>query len=484
MPFGDGKKALIVGAGLAGSLMACYLARQGYDVAVYERRPDPRRKGYAGGRSINLALSARGLKGLAGVGLDKVVLAESIPMRGRMVHSTRVVRRPAHPGGTRVELAFQPYSKNRADAINSVSRARLNLILIEAAAAYPNVRFYFDQRCIDADLDAPAVVFKDGRPPEEGGAGLVARVEADLVVGADGAFSAVRGRMQVQDRFEYSQSYLGHGYKELHIPPRVGVGEPDFAMEPNALHIWPRGSSMMIALPNADRSFTCTLFWPFEGSPHSFAALRTAEQVERFFKAHYPDFPSLSPTYVEDYLRNPVSSLVTIRCWPWHFAGRQPRALPGGIGGTVLLGDAAHAIVPFFGQGMNAAFEDCVALAECLDEHAGDLTRALPQFEAMRKEHADAIADMALENFVEMRDRVASTWFLYQKRLGHLMHALFPRAWVPLYNMISFTTIPYADARRFAQRRAERVRTAALFAAVIVGGLLLGLLIGWLRPAR
>lgn len=472
MAAGDGMKVLIVGAGLAGSLMACALARAGCQVAVYERRPDPRKKGLAGGRSINLALSARGIKGLASVGLDKVVLAEAIPMRGRMMHPPTM--------GAGGHLAFQPYSKNKSDAINSVSRSRLNMILLEAAAAYPNVRLYFDQRCADVDLETPAALFKDERPSEDGGAGIISKIEADLIIGADGAFSAVRAKMQIQDRFEYEQFYLGHGYKELHIPPRPGLGKPDFAMEPNALHIWPRGSSMMIALPNADRSFTCTLFWPFEGA-HGFANLKTPEQVERFFKANYPDFPTLSPDYVQDYLRNPVSSLVTVKCLPWWMPGKQARDIPGGVGATVLLGDAAHAIVPFFGQGMNAAFEDCVTLADCLSEHTGDLSRALPQYESLRKENADAIAHMALDNFIEMRDKVGSRAFLYKKRLEHIMHALFPRAWVPLYNMISFSTIPYAQARRHARARAARVRTAALFAAVILGGLFLGLLIGWLR---
>ncbi|MBX3359606.1 MAG: FAD-dependent monooxygenase [Phycisphaeraceae bacterium] len=468
MAIGDGKKVVIVGAGLAGSLMACYLADLGYEIHVYERRPDPRKKGYVGGRSINLALSARGIKGLAGAGLDKKVLAEAIPMRGRMVHP---VSGP---------LAFQAYSKNRSDAINSISRGGLNLLLIEAAAKRPGVKFYFDQRCLDVGLDAPSVTFKDQRPAEEGGAGLTGRVEADLVIGADGAFSAVRARMQIQDRFEYSQSYLGHGYKELHIPARRGRSGPEFAMEPNALHIWPRGGSMMIALPNPDKSFTCTLFWPFEG-PHGFGNLKTPEQVERFFKGNYPDFPALSPSFVQDYLTNPVSSLVTVRCAPWWTPGSKPRQITGGVGGTVLIGDAAHAIVPFFGQGMNCAFEDCTALAECLKRFGGDLTRALPQYGEDRTDNAEAIADMAITNFIEMRDKVASRAFRAKKKLEHALHAILPGHFVPLYNMVSFSTIPYAEARRRAQRQSQVIQAVAIWAGVVVGGLALGMLIGRLR---
>ena len=352
----DRKRVTIVGGGLAGALMACYLGEAGHEVSVYERRPDPRAKGYIGGRSINLALSARGIKGLAGVGLAEKVLESALPMRGRMMHSRAG------------ETAFQAYSKNKSDAINSISRGGLNLILLEAAAKHPNVSLHFDHRCLDVDLEAPAAVFEHEVKEEDGsrsgdGEGKkpriqIVRVESDLVIGADGAFSAVRGKMQKQDRFDYSQSYLEHGYKELHIPPAssggVAHGGAMFAMAPHALHIWPRGGSMMIALPNPDGSFTCTLFWPFEGR-HSFAALRTPEQVERFFNEEYPDAVPLMPTLVEDYMRNPTSSLVTVRCSPWQANGR-----------VVLIGDAAHAIVPFFGQGMNAAFEDCLCLAECL----------------------------------------------------------------------------------------------------------------------
>lgn len=421
------KKAVIVGAGLAGSLMACYLARDGWRVEVYERRPDPRSKGYAGGRSINLALSARGLAGLAGVGLDSVVLGhDAIPMPGRMIHAR---------DGT---LTFQPYSKNPKDAINSVSRGGLNITLLNEAERTPGVRIVFETPCTDVDLDANEAVFE--RP----GVGTL-RVAGDLIIGADGAYSPVRARLQKTDRFEYSQTYLGHGYKELHIPSAEELGIDGtrfegYAMPPHALHIWPRGKAMMIALPNRDKSFTCTLFWPWHDETpegHGLDNLVGGRGVKAFFGAHYPDAAPLMPTLESDFARNPSGSLVTVRCRPWRWGG-----------GVVLIGDAAHAIVPFYGQGMNCAFEDCAALARLLREHADDRRAALCAFELERKPNADAIADMAVENFVEMRDKVADPAFHYKKRLEQKVHELFAGRVEPQYNLVSFSTVPYVEARR------------------------------------
>jgi kynurenine 3-monooxygenase len=422
-----GKVALIVGAGLAGALMACYLARAGWRVRVYERRPDPRTKGYSGGRSINLALSARGLYGLAGVGLDRHILEhDAIPMRGRMIHP---VSGP---------LAFQPYSADPGDAINSVSRGGLNITLLDLASRECGVEFVFDRPCLDVDMDTPAAIFEAPSGPE--------RVAADLVIGADGAYSAVRVRLQKTDRFEFSQTYLEHGYKELAIPARQrdsetakqgGTEATSFAMDPNALHIWPRGGAMMIALPNRDHSFTCTLFWPWDGE-HGLTRLTTRDQVLDFFREHYPDAVPLMPTLADDFLRNANGSLVTVRCFPW----------VGGAGKVVLIGDAAHAIVPFYGQGMNCAFEDCRELARCLAEHPRDHAAALEEYQAHRKPNADAIADMAIENFVEMRDKVADPVFRYKKRLEQAVHQMFPALWTPQYNLVSFSTVPYTEARR------------------------------------
>lgn len=417
------RDVLIVGAGLSGCLLAVYLARRGHRVRVYERRGDPRVAGYVGGRSINLALSARGLWGLAGVGLDRVVMErDAIPMPGRMLHD--------RSGRT----SFQPYSSRPGDAINSVSRGGLNLTLLREAAAEEGVEFFFNHWCTDVVLEGPAAWFN---APDQRNI----KVDADVILGADGAFSPVRGRLQKVDRFDFSQSYLRHGYKELVIPALPGGG---FAMERNALHIWPRGGTMMIALPNRDGTFTCTLFWPFEGD-HSFAALPPGPGVRPFFGREYADASALMPTLEEDYERNQVGSLVTVRCWPWQHNGT-----------VAVLGDAAHAIVPFYGQGMNCAFEDVRVLAGLLDEHRGEFGAALPAFQDARKANADAIADMALENFVEMRDLSGRAEFQYGKRIEQLLHRAIGDAVTPRYNLVSFSTVPYASAQRRG-REMERV---------------------------
>jgi kynurenine 3-monooxygenase len=361
-------------------------------------------------------------------------------MRGRMLHE---------PDG---RIAIQHYSSNHTDAINSVSRAGLNLILLEAAAKHDNVKLVFDHRCRAIDFDKQTVTF------ENTAIGRDVTIDTDLIIGTDGAFSAVRQQMMRLDRFDFSQSYLEHGYKELTIPP---TASGDFAMEPNALHIWPRGGYMMIALPNQDRSFTCTCFWPFAG-PNGFESLRTDEQILDYFRRNFPDAEPLMPTLVEDYKSNPTSSLVTVRCQPWHWQDQ-----------VVLLGDAAHAIVPFYGQGMNAAFEDCITITECLRTFAPDVARALAEFNARRKPHTDAIADMALHNFIEMRDYVASPVFLLKKRMQHALHRAFPETFVPLYNMISFSTIPYAEAQRRAAAQSTLLKTVGLLGVAILLALVL-----------
>ena len=428
----------VVGAGLAGSLMAVFLGRAGHRVEVYERRLDPRAVGAEGGRSINLAISTRGLHALEQVGLKEQVLANAVPMRGRMIHS---------PNG---ELAFQPYGTS-GQAINSVSRAGLNLMLLEAAEEHAHLRIAFDHRLEAIDFERGTLDFSSRE-------GETIRAPAGTIVGADGAFSAVRGQFQVRDRFSYSQSYLAHGYKELYIPPGPGGA---FQMEPNALHIWPRGGYMMIALPNRDGSFTCTLFWPFEG-PNSFAAIRTEDDLFRFFQATYPDAVPLMPTLAHDFFANPTSSLVTVRCAPWHLGDK-----------AVLLGDAAHAIVPFYGQGANAAFEDCVVLDECLRSWPAERSRAFMAFEEQRKVHADAIADLALANFVEMRDHVASSGFLFKKKVEKILHRLMPKSFVPLYTMVSFSRTPYADAVSRAARQDRALRWLGGLGVVAVALLLI-----------
>lgn len=428
----------VVGAGLAGALMACYLAREGYDVRVLERRSDPRSRGGAEGRSINLAISTRGLHALQGVDLKETVLAAAVPMRGRMMHA---------PDG---HLTFQRYGTREGDVINSVSRAGLNSLLLDAAESAGNVEIDFGCRLIDMDPDT-GTLYVD----REGDDDTLA-FSSRVVIGADGAFSAVRSRLQRVDRFDYRQDYLEYGYKELTIP---ALGDGQFEMEPNALHIWPRGGSMMIALPNADGSFTCTLFWPLEGSL-SFSALQTAEQVTDFFTAHYADAVPMMPELGSEYLSNPTSSLVTVRCGPWSYGDR-----------VVLIGDAAHAVVPFYGQGANAAFADCPVLTRYIAQYPNDLQRAFGAYFVERKGHVDVLADLAIANFVEMRDHVSSPVFRGRKRMERALHRLFPRWFVPLYSLVSFSLMPYGDAVARARRQTITVRVfgAALFAILVIG---------------
>jgi len=432
----------IVGGGLGGTLMACYLARAGCRVDLYERRPDPRTAPSERGRSINLALSVRGIHALRELGLADEVLHNAILMRGRMIHAL---------DGSQT---FQPYGTDDREALYSVARAGLNLALVQAAARYDSVRFFFGRKCVGIDLHGPDLDL-------HGEATLaVEHVAAPLVIGADGVYSAVRAQMQKQEGFNYSQDYLSHGYKELTIPAGPGGA---FRLEHHALHIWPRGTFMMIALPNLDGSFTCTLFWPHQG-PNSFAALQTEADIGRFFAEQFADAVPLLPNLTAEFLHNPTGALVTIRCRPWHAGGR-----------AVLLGDACHAVVPFLGQGMNAAFEDCTVLSRCLERHAPDWPAAFRDYEGQRREHTDALADLCVANFIEMRDKVASPLFRLRKRLALLLHTLLPRWYLPLYTMIEFTRIPYAHAARRA-RRQDRVVGAAvvlLLLLVLVGLVLL-----------
>jgi kynurenine 3-monooxygenase len=438
----DPPQFTIVGAGLAGALMACYLGKAGYRVDLYEKRLDPRGTSLQGGRSINLAISVRGLHALHQVGLAEEVLRTAIPMRGRMMHA---------PSG---KLTFQPYGKDASESINSISRAGLNLTLVNAAARYKSVRLFFDQKCTGIDVDTATLELTHETTH------AVTHVPAACVIGSDGAYSAVRAAMQKQDCFNYRQDYLSHGYKELTMPAGP---EGRFRMDKHALHIWPRHAFMMIALPNFDGSFTCTLFLPFEGSV-SFAALRTEAAIERFFREQFPDALELMPGLVEDFLKHPTGSMVTVRCSPWHVDGR-----------VVLLGDACHAVVPFLGQGMNAAFEDCAVLHECL-RSAGprvNLAAVFQEYESLRKVHTDTLADLCIDNFLEMRDRVSSRSFLLQKKAGIFLHALFPRWYLPLYTLITFTRTPYADAVRRVRVQRRVVWTAAAGLGLLLLAILL-----------
>jgi kynurenine 3-monooxygenase len=421
-------RVAIVGAGLTGSLLACFLARRGLSVTLYERRSDPRAGQAERGRSINLAISERGLDALRRLGLVEQVMADALPMTGRMIHP---VSGP---------LDFQPYSVGRDRAINSISRGALNNALLDAADAAPGVELCFDHRLVDLDSPTGTMIFDTP-------AGKV-QLSAAVVLGADGAGSAVRGQLLGDGAVTESVEFLDYGYKELSIPAQHG----EFALDPGALHIWPRGTSMMIALPNPDRSFTCTLFWP----TGSFDALTTPAAIENHFRTHYPDLVPLAPNLVDDYQYNPVGVLGTVHTMPWQAHGR-----------TALIGDAAHAIVPFYGQGANCAFEDVVELDRCLDDTGGDWTQALPLFEQRRRDNTEAIAQMALANFVEMRDKVASPVFRLGKRIEHALERALPGRYVSRYELVSFSTTPYAEV----QQRVRRQHQALAGVVLLAGGL-------------
>lgn len=394
------KHIAIVGAGLVGSLLSIYLAKRGYKISVYERRLDMRKHLIEGGRSINLALSNRGIRALEEVGLAEVLKQNAIPMHGRMIHDESG------------KLNLQPYGKN-GQFINSVSRGGLNMVLMSEAEKH-GVEFFFEHRCLGVDFSKTELTLQEYE--------AVKHKTFDLIIGSDGAFSAVRGAMQFTDRFEYHQTYIEHGYKELRIP---ASDSGDYLLEPNALHIWPRESYMLIALPNPDRTFTCTLFLPFEG-PSSFAQLDSKEAIQDFFEKNFADVVPMMPTLQEDFRDNATASLVTIRCYPWV------------KNKTLLIGDASHGIVPFFGQGMNAGFEDCRVLNELLDLHEDKWKKVLPEFQELRKPDGDAIAQLALDNFIEMRDLVADEDFILRKKIEARLHERYPDKWIPLYTMVTF----------------------------------------------
>jgi kynurenine 3-monooxygenase len=425
----DKTKFVLIGSGLAGGLLAACLGRRGHEVRLYERRADPREGNLVGGRSINLALSTRGIHALEELGIADDVLKHAIPMPGRMIHDKTG------------ELHFSPYDRDPAKHINSIGRAALNTTVIEAALRYPNVSVHFNRRCTDVDLSSTTARLIDSSVPTGLSPAdterLTTGIRGDAIIGVDGAFSAVRQSMQKQiSDFHYDESYLAHGYKELTIPP---APDGSWRMEKNALHIWPRKSFMMIALPNPDGSFTCTLFWEFKG-PRSFETVTSDHDVRRFFNQEFPDAVPLMPSLLEEYRENPTGSLVTIRCAPWFYRDR-----------VALVGDAAHAVVPFYGQGMNAAFEDCVVLDECLQQFADNRECAFAEYYSRRKENADALADLAVQNFFEMRDKTASKTFRAKKKADHFLEGLLPGLYLPLYTMVTFTRMPYADAARRAR---------------------------------
>lgn len=425
------KHITIVGGGLVGSLLAIFMAKRGHRVSVHERRSDPRKADQYAGRSINLVVSHRGWTALRAAGIEDTIREITVPVHARMTHD---------PEGRTARL---PYSIDNK-AIHSVSRGELNNRLLSEAEKLPGVTLHFDHRCVDVDLDKATCVFsRNGEEP--------AVVSGDVVLGCDGAFSAVRGKMQF-GRFNYSQEYIEHDYKEIAFPPGPN-GAP--LMDPQCLHIWPRRYYMLMGLANQDGGFTGTLFMPntagADAPDAGFDRVRTEAEADRFLKRHFPDAYALVPDMTQQYMRHPQSTLVIVRCSPWTHTDK-----------AALFGDAAHAMVPFYGEGMNAGYEDCKVLNDLLDRHGDDdWATVLDAYNSQRVANGHAIADLSLRNFTEMRDLVADPRFILRKKIEGRLQAKHPDRWLPLYSQVKFTNIPYVDALREGQRH-DRIMEAVL----------------------
>ncbi|MEZ4840072.1 MAG: NAD(P)/FAD-dependent oxidoreductase [Flavobacteriaceae bacterium] len=408
---------LIIGAGLCGSLLALRLGQRGYNVQVIEMRPDLRKVDISAGRSINLAFSDRGIKAMKLVGIEEKVKPLCIPMHGRMIHDKE--------GNT----FLSNYSGRAHEYINSISRQDLTALLMNEAEALENVTFQFNLKCKSVDFENKTATFIDYHTKEK------TIITADVIFGTDGAGSALRNSYYLGKRFlfSFSQNYLTHGYKELSILPDKNGGFKTFK---NALHIWPRGYFMLIALPNLDGSFTVTLFLSYDEGAYNFNNLTSPEKVTEFFQKEFPDALALMPNLIDDFFENPTSALGTVKCSPWHYKGN-----------TLLMGDAAHAIVPFYGQGMNASFEDVVEFDTFLEKHQGDWETTFKAYEKSRKKDTDAIADLAIDNFFEMRDHVASAIFKEKRTLEMALEKNFPNEYSSKYSMVTFNeNIGYQEA--------------------------------------
>ena len=405
------KEITIVGAGLVGSLCSLYMTKRGHKVSIFERRKDLRSEIITAGKSINLALSERGWTAFKKAGIDTEVKNIDIPMYKRIMHDEKS------------NLSDQAYG-NKGQAIYSVSREALNVLMMEMAEKN-GAKLYFDERCVDANLEQAIAIFKNTQTATE------QEISADLLVGADGSLSAVREQMVKKHQHEYEYNEIEHDYKELLIP----AGENGtHLLDKNALHIWPRGEFMLIALANLDGSFTCTLFAPKKGK-NSFEGLSSQQEVEKYFKTMFPDFIALVPNLYEQWNTNPTSALGIVRTYPWHIKDT-----------SILIGDAAHATVPFYGQGMNAGFEDCRILDELLDKHEDNFEICFHEYSKVRKPNGDGVQDLSMQNFVVMRDKTADPKFLLQKEIEKKFANLYPDKWTPLYSIVSFTNISYKDA--------------------------------------
>ena len=418
------KKVIIVGAGLVGSLWAVYMQKAGYQVVIYERRSDIRKAEISAGKSINLALSERGWNSLKAAGVEKEIEKIAIPMSGRIMHSVEG------------DLTYQAYGK-KDEAIYSVSRGHLNAIMMDLAESKGNTKIHYQHQCLDANLEKGHITLKNLNTQE------VFEDKADVIFAADGAFSAVRyNSMQKVDRFNFSQFYIEDGYKELLLPADENG---NYQIEKNALHIWPRGRFMLIALPNEDGSFTCTLFMPFENDKYAFKQLDSDDKIEDFVKEVFPDFYEMIPNLIENWHQNPLSSMSITRCFPWT------------VGKFALMGDSAHSTVPFYGQGMNAGFEDCFVMWELFNKHK-DWDKTFKEYQKIRKPDGDALQDLSLDNYYVMRDHVADEKFLLQKKIEAKIHERHPNKWIPLYSQVSFSNIRYSDAYKQGKIQQEIMR--------------------------
>ncbi|MFY9820654.1 MAG: NAD(P)/FAD-dependent oxidoreductase [Thermoanaerobaculia bacterium] len=427
------EKILVAGAGLVGSLLSLYLARLGHHVQIFDRYPDFREAEVPGGKSINLTLCARGFAALDRVGVGDRVRSISVPCYGRVIH---------HVDGS---VEYQPYGTHR-EAIHSVSRNHLNRVLLGVALEQPTLECFFKKKILEVDLGLPSLTLRDLR------SGELTEHRGDRLFGADGAHSAVRTQMQRSRRFDFAQEYLDQAYKELNVAPATDGG---WALAGNAIHIWPRNHYMLIGFPNLDHSFTLSLHMPYEDAKPAFSSIRTPDDLRQLFASSFADVSPLLPNLVADFFGRPEASMITVRCTPWTFEDK-----------VLLIGDAAHAIVPSYGQGANSGFEDCSVLADCLIDCDGDWRQVFARFEAQRKPNADAIGDLALQHFHELRDLVGDHEFQLRKMVERRLNELYPDRYVPLYNLISFTRVTYVEALR--REREQRILIDSVMADAAV----------------
>ena len=418
----NNKQAIIIGAGLVGSLWAVYLSKAGYKVIIYERRPDIRKAEISAGKSINLALSVRGWTALDAVGVGDEIRKIAIPMTGRMMHDLEG------------NLTYQPYGKE-GEAIYSVSRGKVNATMIDIAEKHGNATIHFNHDCIKTDLNKGITYIKNNLTGEE------FEAQADVIFAVDGAFSAIRyNSMQKLNRFNYSQNYIADGYREILLPANT---DGTYKLDKNSLHIWPRGRFMMIALANEDGSFTCTLFMPHEGDKFAFDKLTSKEAVNDFFETVFPDFYEMVPNIADAWNDHPLSNLLIVRCYPWT------------VGKVALMGDAAHATVPFYGQGMNAGFEDCTVMNRLMHKHNENWEAIFEEYSIERKPDGDALQDLSLDNYFVMRDYVADPAFLLRKKIEAKFSELYPNKWLPLYSQVTFSNIRYSVAYNQGKKQTE-----------------------------